>query len=101
MVGYSPTPPCPLVTVTVRPTPNPDALMFRVEGATVIESGMLAFFSSAEAAESPLGAALFALPGVVSVLIVPAFVTVTKRADTDWDPLVSDVERMLAAFGIG
>lgn len=86
------------MTVTVRPTPNPDALMFRLDGATAIDAGMLAFFSAAEAAGHPLGAALFALGGVASVLVVPAFVTVTKRPDTDWDPLAPDVERVLTEF---
>ena len=84
------------MTVSVRPTPNPDALMFRLDGAVAIPSGLLAFHSAAEAAADPLGAALFALPGVASVLVVPAFVTVTKRPETDWDPLVADIERVLA-----
>jgi hypothetical protein len=70
--------------------------MFRLEGATAIPSGLLAFHSAAEAASDPLGAALFALGGVTSVLVVPAFVTVTKRPEADWDPLVADVERVLA-----
>jgi hypothetical protein len=83
------------VTVSVRPTPNPDALMFRLDGATAVGAGMLAFFSAGEAAGHPLGAALFALPGVASVLVVPAFVTVTKRPEADWDPLASEVERVL------
>ncbi|HEX8386853.1 MAG TPA: NifU N-terminal domain-containing protein [Rubricoccaceae bacterium] len=83
------------MTVTVRPTPNPDALMFRLDGATAVPSGLLAFHSAAEAADHPLGAALFALRGVASILVVPAFVTVTKRPDASWDPLVADVERVL------
>ena len=83
------------MTVSVRPTPNPDALMFRIDGAQAVPSGLLAFHSAAEAAESPLGAALFALRGVASLLVVPAFVTVTKRPDVAWDPLAAQVERLL------
>ena len=89
------------MTVSARPTPNPDALMFRIDGATAIPSGLLAFHSPAEAAEHPLGADLFALGGVASVLVVPAFVTVTKRPDTDWNPLAADVERVLTAWLAG
>ena len=85
------------MTLTVRPTPNPDALMFRLDGGVAIESGMLAFFSAAESAGSPLGAALFALPGVASVLVVPAFVTVTKRPDVDWTPLAGEIEHVIRA----
>ncbi len=83
------------MTVSVRPTPNPDALMFRLDGASAIPSGLLAFHSAAEAATHPLGAALFALRGVASILVVPAFVTVTKRPEADWNPLAADIERVL------
>ena len=83
------------MTVSVRPTPNPDALMFRIDGAQAVPSGLLAFHSAAEAAAHPLGVALFALRGVASVLVVPAFVTVTKRPEADWNPLAADVERVL------
>lgn len=85
------------MTVSVRPTPNPDALMFRLDGGTAIESGLLAFHSPAEAEESPLGAALFSLPGVLSVLIVPAFVTVTKHSEADWTPLADEIETVVRA----
>ena len=85
------------MTVSIRPTPNPDSLMFRLDGGTALESGMLAFFSAAEAAASPLGAALFALPGVASVLIVPAFVTVTKTPEADWTPLADEAEHVILA----
>ena len=41
------------------------------------------------------------LGGVASVLVVPAFVTVTKRPETDWNPLAADVERVLTAWLAG
>ncbi len=97
MFGYSLTATPALVTVSVRPTPNPDALMFRLDGGVAIESGLLAFHSPAEATESPLGAALFGLPGVLSILIVPAFVTVTKRPEADWTPLADEIEHLVRA----
>lgn len=83
--------------IRVRPTPNPDSLMFQIEGAQAVPSGLLAFHSAGEAAADPLGAALFALDGVASLLVVPAFVTVTKRPDAGWDPLAADVEAVLRA----
>ena len=86
------------MTVSVRPTPNPDALMFRLDGATAVDAGMLAYFSAAEAQAHPLGAALFALDGVASILVVPAFVTVTKRPESAWDPLAAQVEALLTAW---
>ena len=85
------------MTVRVRPTPNPDSLKFEAEGGTVVPSGLRAFHSAAEASSDPLGAALFRLDGVASLLVVPQFVTVTKRPDASWDGLIDAVERVLLA----
>ena len=83
------------MTVTPRPTPNPDSLKFDVQGASVIDEGLLAFHSSREAEGHPLGAALFGLRGVHSLLLVPSFVTVTKHPAADWDLLAAGIERVL------
>ncbi len=87
--------------IRVRPTPNPDSLKFEAQGGTIIPSGLLAFHSAAEAEADPLGRALFALGGVASLLIVPQFVTVTKRPDASWDGLLDAVERTLSAHLAG
>ena len=84
------------MTITIRPTPNPNSLKFDVEGVSVTDESMLAFHSLREAAEHPLAADLFALRGVESLLIVPQFVTVTKHPAADWDLLAEAVERVLA-----
>ncbi len=81
---------------TVQPTPNPNSLKFTTSGRAFIEKGMGAFASAAEAEGDPLGAALFALPGVLNVLILPPFVTVTKQPETDWNALLPKVERILS-----
>lgn len=84
-------------SVTAHPTPNPNALKFSVEGATLIPSGLFSFRSAREAEGHPLGAALFALGGVADVLILPPFATVTKHPAADWDGLAPAVERVLEA----
>ena len=84
-----------MLSISARPTPNPNSLKFEVDGATLIDDGLLAYHSLLEAAESPLGSDLFALRGVESLLIVPAFVTVTKHPAADWDLLAEGVERVL------
>jgi hypothetical protein len=58
---------------------------------------MGAFSSPAEAAGDALGEPLFALPGVLNVLVLPAFVTVTKQPEADWNTLVPEIERILTA----
>lgn len=87
------------MTVRARPTPNPDSLKFEiVGGALPVPGGLLAARSAAEAAADPLAAALFALDGVASLLVVPAFVTVTKRPEASWDRLLPAVERVLKGW---
>ncbi|WP_412067452.1 NifU N-terminal domain-containing protein [Rubrivirga sp. IMCC43871] len=83
------------MTITPCPTPNPNSLKFEVSGATLLDNGLLAFHSAREADGDPLGAALFALRGVETLLIVPSFVTVTKHPASDWDLLAEGVERVI------
>lgn len=80
---------------TVQPTPNPNSLKFTAADRPFIESGMGAFASAAEADGDPLGAPLFALDGVHNVLVLPGFVTVTKRPDADWNGLLPSIELIL------
>ena len=82
---------------SVQPTPNPNSLKFAAAGRPFIERGMGAFASAAEADGDPLGEPLFALPGVLNVLVLPAFVTVTKQPDADWNALLPEIERILTA----
>ena len=83
------------MTISARPTPNPNSLKFEVEGATLIESGLEAFHSATEADGHALASELFSLRGVETLLIVPAFVTVTKHPAADWDLLAEGVEQVL------
>jgi len=78
-----------------RPTPNPNSLKFEVKGTTLIPSGLLAYHSAREAEGDPMGSALFSLPGVETLLIVPDFVTVTKHPAADWTLLSEGIERTL------
>lgn len=80
---------------TVQPTPNPNSLKFSTKGRPFIEQGMGAFASAAEAEGDPLGAPIFAVPGVINVLVLPPFVTVTKSPDADWNEVLPHVERIL------
>ena len=85
------------MTVRPRPTPNPDSLKFEVSGGTLAPpGGLLSARTPDEAAPDPLAAALFALDGVASLLVVPTFVTITKRPDASWDALLRAAERVFA-----
>lgn len=83
-------------TVTAHPTPNPDSLKFTRDGSPPFADGLRAYRTLEEAQGDPLGTALLAVPGVANVLIVPAFVTVTKHPAAQWDQLVPSIERILS-----
>lgn len=72
--------------IETEPTPNPATLKF-LPGRDVLPGGS-ADFASPEAAEiSPLGAALFALPGVTRVFLGADFISVTKNDNAEWSAL--------------
>ena len=83
------------MTISARPTPNPNSLKFEVQGARLLDSGLLACHSSNEADGNALATDLFSLRGVETLLIVPEFVTVTKHPAADWDLLADGVEQVL------
>ena len=83
------------MTISARPTPNPNSLKFEVRGARLLDDGLLAFHSSHEADGHELATDLFSLRGVETLLIVPEFVTVTKHPAADWDLLADGVEQVL------
>jgi hypothetical protein len=69
-------------------TPNPDALKFPV--GFRLASGFNVR-TEAEAAALPFTAAVWAAGGVAAVFGVSDFVTVTRVAGADWDPIVAAV----------
>ena len=84
------------MTVSPRPTPNPNSLKFEVRGATLTDNARgLPYQSAREASGDALATALFGIRGVQSLLIAPDWVTVTKQVAADWDLLAAAVEEVL------
>ena len=52
--------------------------------------------AASEAAADPLGRALFAVPGVTSLLISGGWVTVNKSTEADWAGVKAGVQAALA-----
>ena len=71
--------------IQTEATPNPSTLKF-LPGRTLLTEGTRDYRSAAEAMESPLAQALFAIPGVSGVFYGYDFVTITK-SDTEWQHL--------------
>ncbi|MDR3373767.1 MAG: NifU family protein [Ancalomicrobiaceae bacterium] len=72
--------------IQTETTPNPATLKF-LPGRTVLAEDTRNYRSEAEAAESPLAIALFAVPGVAGVFYGYDFVSVTKDEAADWQHL--------------
>ncbi len=85
------------MSIRIVPTPNPDALMFRVEEA-LVSTGTYEFASLDDTADAPLAATLLGLDEVELLLIAPRFVTVRKRPAAKWTSLLGEVERRLCEF---
>lgn len=75
-------------------TPNPNSVKW-VLGQPVVEPGRalgaVSFTSAPGKDLSPLAAGLFEVEGVLSVLLGPDFVTVSKEADREWTDLAPPI----------
>ena len=79
-----------MVDVSPQPTPNPNALKFTLDRPAT-DKRSETFRDGSDAADSPLGAAIFALGGVTNVFLTANFVSVTKDDATSWDTLMPRV----------
>ena len=86
-----------MVSVTPEGTPNPNAVKFSLDRPAT-DRRSETFRAGSDPADSPLGAAIFALDGVTNVFLTANFVSVTKEADIDWDELLPAVVAQIEAF---
>lgn len=78
------------IKVGVELTPNPNSLKFIVS-KTLLPLGTV-YFSDREKAEgSPLAEALFKIDSVQEILIGTDFITLTKKEEAEWEPIVPDI----------
>ena len=83
-----------MATAVPSPSPNPNALRFQLD--TTLPA-TLSFNSAAEAEAHPFAQEVFAVPGVAAIFGVNDFVTVTRTAGAEWDPIVEAVQAAAAA----
>jgi Fe-S cluster biogenesis protein NfuA len=83
-------------TVTVQPTPNPNALKF-VLNVPVKSTDSATFRTYAEAATIPLAAGIMKLQGVSEVYFSGKFITVTQTGSVNWDLLEPSVTNEINA----
>ena len=77
--------------IQISNTPNPNALKFSV-GTDV---GGPQTFVAGQDADDPMGAALVAIDGVVSVFMTADFVTLTKAPDATWESIAPAASEIL------
>lgn len=87
----------PVAAIDTLPTPNPEALMFRVQ-EMLVPRGTFEYRDRARAADAPLARRVFDVPGVTLVLIASRFVTVQKDPDLTWPELVPQVKAAIRDF---
>lgn len=71
------------MSVTIQPTPNPNARKFVLP--TIHFEKPLSFASAEAAADHPLAARLFALGTIYNVFMVKDFVTINKLPEAPWE----------------
>ncbi|MEW6582354.1 MAG: NifU N-terminal domain-containing protein [Actinomycetota bacterium] len=89
-----------MVEVTPEPTPNPNALKFTLDRPST-DKRTETFRAGSDPAESPLGAAVFAVGGVTNVFMTANFVSVTKEPAADWDLVAPSVIAAIQAHFAG
>ncbi len=82
-----------MATASPQPSPNPNALRFQLD--TTLGSTM-SFANAAAAEADPFAKEVFAAAGVASIFGVNDFVTVTRTAGADWDPIIAAVQAAAA-----
>jgi hypothetical protein len=76
-----------MATATPSATPNPNAMKFTLD----LTWPEMFDVASADAATTPFQQAVFAAPGVAGLFGVNDFVTVTRRPEAPWEPIVAAV----------
>ncbi len=82
------------LVVTPEPTPNPKAYKFTTN--VELNTGPArTFYDTAEADGDALASELFAIPGVVGVMILNDFCTINQDGSADWSEMIPRIEAIL------
>lgn len=82
--------------IKLESTPNPNALKLLLDGR-ILEAGSRSYDSAVEAKGDPIASALFEIPEVKSVFLMPTFVTVVKDPAASWQGLDQQITMVLEA----
>ena len=80
--------------ISVEGTPNPHAAKFVLDRELPGE-GSRSYREAESAADDPLAARLFEVPGVRALLIVENFITVTKSPTVEWSRVIEPIREAI------
>lgn len=86
-----------MATASPTPTPNPDAMKYTLDHPLASPMN-LADTATAAAEGNDFAVAVFAAEGVASVFGTANFVTITRRAGADWEPITAAVQDAAATY---
>lgn len=84
------------VKIRMEETPNPNARRYVID-RPVQQAAKGRFFTSGDAGE-PLVEALFGVPGVAGVLLLPNSVTINKTPGSDWEMVDPSTRSTLESY---
>ncbi len=87
----------PVVDVYAEMTPNPNTIKFYLN-RHFLEAGSVDFPSKEKAQTSELPKKLFEVDAVTGVLVGKDFLSVSKKPEADWEPIVTAVIEKIKAF---
>lgn len=84
-----------IATPLLHASPNPNALKFQLD-TTLPDTISFRTADEAAAAGNQFAATVLAVDGVASLFATNDFVTVTRKGDVSWDPIVEAVQAAAA-----
>lgn len=83
--------------IKLENTPNPNAIKLLVD-SKILASGSRSYDHPSEAGRDPLASALFEIPEVRSVFLMPSFITLVKDPAASWDAVAQQATYVLEAL---
>jgi hypothetical protein len=79
--------------IDMQTTPNPNAMKIFVDAP--VAAGTKSFFRAEAAAADPLASKLFQIDGVIGVMLLGSFLTISKHRDAEWEAVLAGVRKVL------
>ncbi|MDQ0092127.1 hypothetical protein J2T12_005600 [Paenibacillus anaericanus] len=81
------------IQINVQNTPNPNAIKISTS-ETIFEGPRSTSLKVGDETEHPLAKALLSVEGVDNIFGIKDFVTISKKADANWDAILPQVEEI-------